>query len=170
MNVNIQIELVVSPGAREHDEAYSIAEELTDNAESIDVVKLKETNTIEVSFSIKEARQRDIVDLISAKFRKGVINYGASSISFSKSLKQEKNTKKRITPKQGQYLSFILHYQKLNGVSPAETDFQHYFKVSAPSVHNMIVTLEKKGYIKRTPIMARSIELLVLKEEIPSLE
>lgn len=49
------------------------------------------------------------------------------------------------TPTQGQYLAFIHYYMKLNGVPPAEADFQKYFKVSPPSVHQMIVTLEKRG-------------------------
>ena len=46
-----------------------------------------------------------------------------------------------FTPKQGQYLAFIYYYTKIIGQAPAEADFQRYFRVSPPSVHNMIVTL-----------------------------
>jgi Mn-dependent DtxR family transcriptional regulator len=46
------------------------------------------------------------------------------------------------TPRQGQYLAFIYYYTKLNGQPPAETDMQRYFRVSAPAVHQMVVTLE----------------------------
>jgi Mn-dependent DtxR family transcriptional regulator len=55
------------------------------------------------------------------------------------------------TPTQGQYLAFIYYYTKLNGVPPAEADFQKYFRVSPPSVHQMIVTLVRRGFIERTP-------------------
>lgn len=50
-------------------------------------------------------------------------------------------TEYEFTRVQGQYLAFIVAYAKLNRRPPAETDFQRYFEVTPPSVHNMIVTL-----------------------------
>ncbi len=66
-----------------------------------------------------------------------------------------------FTEKQGQYLAFISSYIKINRQSPAETDFQRYFKVTPPTVHQMIVKLEKLEYISKTPRVARSIKLLI---------
>ena len=74
-----------------------------------------------------------------------------------------------FTPRQGQYLAFIYYYTKLHGVAPAEADLQRYFKVSPPSVHNMIVTLEKRQFIARTPGAARSIRLLLSRDQLPDL-
>ena len=76
---------------------------------------------------------------------------------------------KPFTQKQGQYLAFISHYTKLNGRPPAEYEMQSYFEVTPPSVHQMVVTLERRGLIKRTPGQARSIHLLVPREELPDL-
>jgi Mn-dependent DtxR family transcriptional regulator len=73
------------------------------------------------------------------------------------------------TATQGQYLAFIYYYTKLHGIPPAEADMQRYFNVSPPSVHNMIVTLEKRGFIKRTPGAGRSIELLLRRDQLPDL-
>jgi len=61
-------------------------------------------------------------------------------------------------------------YIKLNRRAPAEADFQRYFEVTPPSVHNMILTLERHGWIKRTPGQARSIEVLVPTTEVPPLD
>ena len=72
------------------------------------------------------------------------------------------------TETQGQYLAFIHYYTKLHGVPPAEANMQRYFKVSPPSVHNMIVTLEKRQFIARTPGAARSIRLL-RRDQLPDL-
>ena len=47
-------------------------------------------------------------------------------------------TKKAYTAKQGQYLAFIFYYTKIHGCAPAESDMQNYFKVSPPSVHQMV--------------------------------
>ncbi len=47
---------------------------------------------------------------------------------------------------------------------------QAYFGVSAPSVHQMIVTLERKGLISRVPGQARSVRVLVPREQLPVLE
>jgi repressor LexA len=63
----------------------------------------------------------------------------------------------RFTDKQGQYLSFIYYYTKVNGRPPAEADIQRYFAVTPPSVRQMVLTLESKGLIERTPGLGRSI-------------
>ena len=75
-----------------------------------------------------------------------------------------------FTQKQGQYLAFIYYYTKINGRSPSEADMEIYFKVTAPSVHQMVVNLEKHGFISRTPGQGRSIELRLLREQLPDLK
>ena len=74
------------------------------------------------------------------------------------------------TRKQGQYLAFIYYYTKINGRAPAEGDMQRYFKTTPPTVHQMVLTLERKGFIEREAGMARSIRVLVRPEELPDLE
>ena len=54
--------------------------------------------------------------------------------------------------------------------APAEADLQRHFRVSPPSVHQMVVTLERNGFIRREPGVARSIELLVAPQALPILE
>jgi hypothetical protein len=75
-----------------------------------------------------------------------------------------------FTPKQGQYLAYIYHYSKIHKRAPSEADLQGYFRVTPPSVHNMIIALERNGLIERTPGQARSIRLLVPPERLPPLE
>ena len=73
------------------------------------------------------------------------------------------------TETQGQYLAFIYYYTKIHGIPPAEADMLRYFKVSPPSVHNMVVTLEKRRLITRTPGVGRSIQLLLKRDQLPDL-
>jgi DNA-binding MarR family transcriptional regulator len=73
-----------------------------------------------------------------------------------------------FTNRQGQYLAFIDAYSRVHG-RPAETDMQRHFQVSPPSVHQMILTLERAGLIRRQPRVARSIEVLVAPECLPLL-
>jgi repressor LexA len=47
---------------------------------------------------------------------------------------------------------------------------QMYFRVSPPSVHQMVLTLEANGFIERIPGQARTIRVLLPREEIPDLE
>jgi DNA-binding MarR family transcriptional regulator len=77
---------------------------------------------------------------------------------------------KGFTDKQGQYLAFIYTYSHMFRRPPAETDMQRHFRVSPPSVHQMVVTLERNGLIRRQPGMPRSIEILVAPELLPILE
>jgi len=58
----------------------------------------------------------------------------------------------------------------LNRQPPAEADFQRFFCVTAPSIHQVILQLEWLGLIRRTPRQARSIELLVPADELPALQ
>ena len=75
--------------------------------------------------------------------------------------------KKPYTDKQGQYLAFIYYYGKIHGYAPSEAEMQRYFRVAPPSVHQMILTLEANGLIERTPGQARSLRLLIPREELP---
>jgi hypothetical protein len=76
---------------------------------------------------------------------------------------------KTFTPKQGQYLAYIHLYTRLHRRPPAESDMQQYFRVSPPSVHQMVLTLERGGFIRRQPRVARSIEVLVDPKLLPDL-
>ena len=78
-------------------------------------------------------------------------------------------SRKSFTPKQGQYLAFIHLYMRLHRQPPAEADMQHYFRVTPPSVHQMVLTLERAGLIRRQPRTPRSIELLVDPKDLPEL-
>ena len=62
----------------------------------------------------------------------------------------------RYTRTQGQYLAFIYYYSKIHGEPPAEADMQRYFKTTPPAVHQMVVTLEKRGLITRVPPAAEA--------------
>ncbi|MGY4281073.1 Mn-dependent DtxR family transcriptional regulator [Bradyrhizobium sp. LM2.7] len=46
---------------------------------------------------------------------------------------------------------------------------QKYFRVSPPSVHQMVLTLERAGLVTREPRMPRSIEVLVDPKHLPEL-
>jgi repressor LexA len=78
-------------------------------------------------------------------------------------------SERRFTAKQGQYLAFIYYYTKIHGRAPAEADLQSYFKVSPPSIHQMVVTLQARGLITREPGTPRSIRLLLGRREFPDL-
>lgn len=75
-----------------------------------------------------------------------------------------------FTKKQGQYLSFIYYYKRLNKQSPAYADFERYFETSPASVNSMIKKLEEMGLLSKESGKARSIELLLSRDQIPDLE
>ncbi len=76
---------------------------------------------------------------------------------------------KTFTPRQGQYLAYIQLYTRLHRRPPAETDIQEYFRVSPPSVHQMVLALKRAGLIRRQPRTPRSIEVLVDSKLLPEL-
>ncbi len=94
----------------------------------------------------------------------------AFEVSIRPERKPDRSTAPSFTAKQGQYLAYIHYYTKMNRRPPAETDMQRYFQVTPPSVHQMVVTLELKGFIERVPGQGRSIRLLIPREQLPDLE
>jgi SOS-response transcriptional repressor LexA len=75
-----------------------------------------------------------------------------------------------FTPKQGQYLAFIHAYTLVNGRPPAEADMMRFFRVTPPTVHQMVLTLEQAGLISRRPGVARSIAILLDRSDLPQLD
>jgi hypothetical protein len=75
-----------------------------------------------------------------------------------------------LTPRQGQYHTFIHAYALVNGRPPAQVDIQRFFQVMPPSVHQMLLTLERGGLISRHPGAPRSIAVMVDRSNLPALE
>jgi Mn-dependent DtxR family transcriptional regulator len=75
----------------------------------------------------------------------------------------------RFTPKQGQYLAFIYAYTRVLGRPPANAWPAAPLRGQPPSVHQMILTLERAGLTRRRPGVARSIEVLIAPEALPVL-
>ena len=75
-----------------------------------------------------------------------------------------------FTERQGQFLAYIHQYSLVNGCAPAEADMQRFFQITPPSVHSMVLTLERRGLIRRAPGQARSITLAVPPESLPPLQ
>jgi len=74
------------------------------------------------------------------------------------------------TARQGQFLAYIYRYELINGCAPAEADMQRYFQITPPSVHSMVLTPERRGFIRRVPGQARSITVVVPPESLPPLK
>jgi DNA-binding FadR family transcriptional regulator len=75
----------------------------------------------------------------------------------------------KFTPLQGQYLAFIQTYTLIHRVPPAERDMQYFFGVTAPAVHDMVLTLDTRGLVARTPGKPRSLRVLLPSADIPAL-
>ena len=171
MHVQVEIMLSVKPTAV-HKEAMQVAAaSRTNDKKSIQIFVPKELeNRILAFFTINKARQMDVVDHIGKAFYI-VDDYQDCTIIFPKKEPiWQQPTVPSYTAKQGQYLSFIYYYTKLNGRPPAHNDMQKYFQSTPAAVHNMVLTLEKKGLISCVPHQPRSLKLLVSRADIPDLD
>ena len=67
----------------------------------------------------------------------------------------------RPAKRQSEYLAFIHKYIVRFGRAPAESDIGRHFLVSAPSVNQMMQTLERLGFIARQRGVPRSIRISI---------
>ena len=171
MNVKVEVLLASFPTKADYEGVLASAMHLTNNSVSVKVHAPEDVaNMIVAEFTVNKAKQIDIVDEISTEFKYCVRNYSESTICFPHPARQPRETITRNSHKEGQYLSFIYFYTKLNGRAPAELDMQQYFKSTPPTVHSMVVKLCNKGLIERSPGVARSIRLLLSRHDIPDLD
>jgi repressor LexA len=97
------------------------------------------------------------------------IGHAADGITlklYSPPRRNGRSSRHAPTARQREYLTFIARFMAHHGIAPAESDIQRHFMVSAPSVHQMIVTLERRGFIARDRdlfgwVVPRSIRVLV---------
>ena len=82
----------------------------------------------------------------------------------------QSDSPRNFSARQGQYLAFIHAYTFVNGRPPAQSDIARFFRVTPPTVHQMILTLEKAGLISRRPAGARAIAVIVDPATLPALE
>jgi DNA-binding MarR family transcriptional regulator len=73
------------------------------------------------------------------------------------------------TARQGQFLAYIHQYSIVNGCAPAEADMERFFGVTPPTVHQMVLRLERRGFVRRVPGQARSLSLIVSPDSLPLL-
>ncbi len=83
-----------------------------------------------------------------------------------------KPSKSAPTRQQGQFLAFIREYMMRNeqGLAPTHAAFQKFFNLTPPSVNSMLIRLEQRGFIRRSPGQARGIQLIISPDLIPPLE
>lgn len=97
---------------------------------------------------------QESADSIALRFEDGsvlVIQRETGRMKVTLEETRAKSAKRSTDPtsRQRDYLEFIKKYMSRCGVSPAETDIQRHFMVSAPSVNQMVRTLEGRGFISR---------------------
>ncbi len=76
----------------------------------------------------------------------------------------------RLTRTQGQLLAYVYWYTKVHRIPPSENEIADFLAVHGPSAHQMILRLEAKGCLSRTPGQPRTIRVLLRREELPELE
>ena len=75
-----------------------------------------------------------------------------------------------MTRRQAQFLAFILRYTRRRGIAPSFEEMASHFGISSPSVHGMIKTLERKGFISRVAGAARTLRVEVPPEVLPDID
>ena len=65
------------------------------------------------------------------------------------------------TARQAEYLAFIRAFADRWGVPPSFDEIGRHFMTTAPSVNNMVKTLEARGFLTRVPGQARTLRVIV---------
>ncbi len=75
------------------------------------------------------------------------------------SRRKSKDPASSLTPKQLRVLTFIRDFTRAHGYSPTMQELADEFQVSKVTVFEHIAAVQRKGYLKRSPHKARSLQL-----------
>ena len=89
------------------------------------------------------------------------VRAGKLITSVSRNAAPERSAADAPTKRQLEYLLFIAKYVQRFGRAPAESDIERHFLVAAPSVNQMMQTLERRGFISRQPGVPRSTKICI---------
>lgn len=65
------------------------------------------------------------------------------------------------TKRQAEYLAFIRAFTDRWGIPPSFEEIGRHFTTTAPSVNNMVKTLETRGFLTRIPGRARTLRVIL---------
>lgn len=172
LNVRVEVDLASSPKGKHKKQMYDVAEYLTIDTSSISIsIPQNKPKVIIAEFTIKKARQIDVVDRIGKEFSYEVDDYDSCAISFpaKKKVVRKQRTKadsdkEELTDSQRKYLVFINNYITKYGLSPKANDIGLHFGITPSSVYRMLVKLEEKGFIQRSN---KEISLLIPANSLP---
>lgn len=106
-----------------------------------------------------ESDQRLIMEFSDGTILAVSIHSGKLTADVDHGSAQTRGATEAPTKRQLEYLLFISKYVRRFGRAPAESDIERHFFVSAPSVNQMMQTLERRGFISRQPGMLRSTRI-----------
>jgi hypothetical protein len=105
---------------------------------------------------VVQAFVHDSPDEMTLRFEDGAVlmvekkpDHLKATLHVAEDQLRPRNGKSGPTQRQREYLEFIKKFLYRYGIAPAEADIQQHFMVSAPSVNQMIRTLERRGFITR---------------------
>ena len=85
MDVRVKILFTTTPTEKHKADMFDVASALTNERRSVTVFSLPdESQVIVAEFTIKKARQSDVVDIIGKAFSHGVDDYNDCTIAFPK--------------------------------------------------------------------------------------
>lgn len=74
------------------------------------------------------------------------------------------NNRATLTKKQADILRYVRNYSAEQGYAPTIPEIARFFKLYPSGAHQHLRLIEQKGYIRRTPNIARGLVILKRKE------
>ena len=75
------------------------------------------------------------------------------------------NKRAALTKKQADVLRYIRNYSAKQGYAPTIPEIARFFKLWPSGAHQHLRLIEKKGYLRRTPNIARGLVVIKHKEK-----
>jgi predicted nuclease of restriction endonuclease-like (RecB) superfamily len=145
------------------------------SAEHVELLEVEKSGIHVASYWTKTLPK----DLLRKKLHQAVATARATlearkqeATAIATSTATTKPPKNAPTRQQGQFLAYIHGYMMRNEqrLAPTHAALQKFFNLTAPSVNSMLIRLEQRGFIQRSPGQARGIRLTIATDLIPPLE
>jgi MarR family len=157
MRTEVNIQLPGSPTRADFGRVMAVLAAWLGETEQLTISTDLATSSIQLAFVLPDQHATLTAAQLERAFRDGLPHCLDVTVLTEKPSRKPRNVPNAT---QARYLDYIEAYTKLHRQSPSQAEIQKYLQVTPPTVHQMILRLEKLGFLTRVPGQARSLNVV----------
>lgn len=160
MWTEVNIQLPGRPTRADFGRVMSVLEAWIGETAQLSIGTDPASSSIHLAFVLPDKHATMTAAQLEQSFLDGLPHCLGVTVLTQKSSGQPAKPRNVPNATQARYLDYIEGYTKIHHQSPSQAEIQRYLRVTPSTVHQMILRLEKLGFLTRMSGQARSLKVV----------